>query len=262
MATTPSPFRGVERFSLFTTAVTFLLLVLGNAVRATGSGLSYLTWPLYNGRVLPDREFHVLMEFSHRAVAGTLTVLVLALAALALRRRETRARLAGLVAALLVLLALQVVLGALTVWKLLAPVVVVSHLLAGQLTFATMLVLHLVARAEAGGFGPGPEPAPPGLRGLFGAATAATLAQIALGGLVSSHNAGLAVPDFPTFNGRWIPPLEGAIAYQALHRFGAYALALLLLVAAWRARRSPRCAPAAAGPRPWWCSRSASERST
>ena len=44
----------MERFSLFTTGLTYALLVLGNVVRGTRSGLSYLSWPLYHGRLVPE----------------------------------------------------------------------------------------------------------------------------------------------------------------------------------------------------------------
>lgn len=55
--------------------------------------------------------------------------------------------------------------------------------------------------------------------------------QIILGGRVSSHYAGLACPDFPTCWGQWIPnnPLE-IVKIQVFHRFGAYAVVLLLVV--------------------------------
>src|SRR5262249_50297940 len=136
-------------------------------------------------------------------------------------------------------------LGALTVWKLLAPIVVTGHLLAGQGLFVSLLLTGL----RAGG-APVPSAAgraAPQLRALFHAATAATVVQICLGGLVSSHGAGLAAPDFPTANGEWFPPLSGLLAYQMIHRYGAYVLAALLVYVGARARRSEDAAVRAAG---------------
>ena len=64
----------LRRLAFGATALAFGLIVLGNLVRSTNSGLAYLTWPLYHGRVIPERDFHVWMEFSHRAVAGVLEI--------------------------------------------------------------------------------------------------------------------------------------------------------------------------------------------
>jgi cytochrome c oxidase assembly protein subunit 15 len=227
----------VERLALLLTALTYVLLVLGNLVRSTNSGLSYLTWPLYQGRVIPDREFHVLMEFSHRALAGTVSAVLLVLAGAILRSSETRSRLRGLLAVSIALIAMQIVLGALTVWKLLAPVVVLGHLATGQLFFVSALLMHLTCVREREAW-PGGAAEPAGLGALFTLCSLAAFAQILLGGLVSANRAGLAVPTFPTANGSWFPPLTGPVGLQMIHRDGAYVLAALLIYAAVQGRRS------------------------
>ena len=238
MSESRSPLRLVERLALLLTALTYALLVLGNLVRSTNSGLSYLTWPLYQGRVIPDREFHVLMEFSHRALAGAVSLLLVVLAGAVLRSSETRSRLGGLLAVSIALIAMQIVLGALTVWKLLAPVVVIGHLATGQLFFVSALLMHLTCLRDREEWPRAGAAAPAGLAGLFTLCSLATFAQILLGGLVSANRAGLAVPTFPTANGSWFPPLTGLVGLQMLHRDGAYVLAALLIYAALRGRRS------------------------
>ena len=58
--------------------------------------------------------------------------------------------------------------------------------------------------------------------------------------MVSSHYAGLACPDFPTCNGLWVPPLEGLVMWQFLHRllsFVVLGLAFLLLFSRWQMTR-------------------------
>ncbi|HVP38291.1 MAG TPA: COX15/CtaA family protein [Candidatus Saccharimonadales bacterium] len=257
-----SPFRGVATLSLVTATLTYLLVVLGNLVRSTNSGLSYLTWPLYHGRLVPDREFHILMEFSHRAVAGALSLLLVALAVAVFRRAETRTRLGALTVVALLLVVAQIVLGALTVWKLLSPAVVTGHLATAVALFAAVLWIHLVASRETRGPGAGPaaDAAPPAgparagrsaaradaareeqalsARATLALAALAVYGQMILGALVSTQHAGLAVPDFPTANGRWFPPLEGLVGVQMIHRYGAYVLTAVLAIAAWRAGQS------------------------
>ncbi|HWX56760.1 MAG TPA: COX15/CtaA family protein [Verrucomicrobiae bacterium] len=56
------------------------------------------------------------------------------------------------------------------------------------------------------------------------------------GGLVTSNNAGLSVPDWPTTQGSWwkIPPLIGGVKYEHIHRMIAEFVGLLtIIVAIW-----------------------------
>jgi cytochrome c oxidase assembly protein subunit 15 len=66
-----------------------------------------------------------------------------------------------------------------------------------------------------------------------------TYGQALLGGMVSANGAGLACPDWPTCNGEWFPPLRGPMGLQMMHRYGAYALGVMMLFTAMRARVAP-----------------------
>jgi cytochrome c oxidase assembly protein subunit 15 len=216
----------------------FALVVVGAVVRSTGSGLACPDWPLCEGRVIPRFEFHVLIEWFHRVLALGISVLLLVTTLWVLAHREVRARLGGLVALAVVLLAVQVLLGALTVWKLLHPVVVTGHLAVGLLLFVTFLTTSLVAGAHARVAAPALPARPAGLLAAFGAVAALAYAQAVLGGVVSTNHAGLACPDWPTCHGEWLPALHGLVGLQMLHRFGAYLLAGAVLLAAFAARQS------------------------
>lgn len=215
----------------------FGLIVLGSVVRTTGSGLACPDWPLCQGRILPPLEFHVLIEWSHRAVALLVSVLLISTVGFVLWRRETRARLGGIAGLAVGLLLVQILLGALTVWKLLHPSVVNTHLAVGLLLFGTITFLAAEAAARAGG-----EPTlanasrPGGLLPLLALATALTYAQAVLGGTVSSQHAGLACPGWPDCNGEWMPPLPTLAGIQMLHRYVAYLLLLVMAVTAFAAR--------------------------
>ena len=217
----------------------FALIVIGAVVRTTGSGLACPDWPLCEGRLIPRFEAHVLIEWFHRLVALLVSLLLFATAAWVVAHRALRARLGRLLTIALVLLFAQVLLGALTVWKLLSPAVVSSHLAVALLLFSTLLVLTLIAHREAAAEPAAIAPRPAGLLPSFVVATALTYVQVLLGGIVSTNHAGLACPDWPTCFGRWFPPLEGLVGLQMIHRYGAYALLVVLLNAALRARRAP-----------------------
>jgi heme a synthase len=238
--------RIASRLALLTTLSMFGLIVLGALVRATGSGLACPDWPLCHGRLLPPPEFPAVVEWLHRLAAAAVSLLLVTTAAWIAAHRALRARLGGLALIAVALLACQILLGALTVWKLLDPGVVGGHLAVALVLFATLLTITLVAESEAH---PRIEPAArtPGLLAAVGGAAFLTFAQCILGGMVSTRHAGLACPDWPTCHGAWFPPLSGLVGLQMLHRYGAYVLVAALLLAAWRARSAPDPAVRAGG---------------
>jgi cytochrome c oxidase assembly protein subunit 15 len=109
-------------------AATFGLIVLGALVRAHGAGLACPDWPLCFGRLVPAFDLRVAFEWSHRAVAGAVGLGFAGLAVAALRRPAARAACGRWLAVAAALLAAQILLGALTVWHLLAAWTVTSHL--------------------------------------------------------------------------------------------------------------------------------------
>jgi cytochrome c oxidase assembly protein subunit 15 len=63
------------------------------------------------------------------------------------------------------------------------------------------------------------------------------LALVTAGGLVTSNDAALAVPDWPLNWGRLVPPLEGGIRFEFAHRVLALVVAVLTALLAFRSRR-------------------------
>lgn len=226
--------RRVGRVFLALTGFTWMLIVLGAVVRAHGAGLACPDWPYCFGSLLPRMDFRVLLEWGHRAVAGTLAMLFVVASVMALRRAATRASVRRKILLGALLLALQIVLGGLTVLHLLAEWSVIAHLITGNVF---CLVLLLTARSLLG-FAEPPAPPSPRVRKLALIAVHFLFIQIVLGGLVSSSYAGLACPEWPTCDdGRWFPTLSGLVGLQIMHRLGAYAVALAYLGLALAARR-------------------------
>ena len=219
------------------------LIMIGALVRAHGAGLSCPDWPLCHGQVVPDFDAKIALEWGHRAIAGTLSLGVAALAAVVLGRRELRARFAAPLLVVVGLLGVQVVLGGLTVLLGLAPWTVTAHLLVGN-SFALGLAWLSRDLAEAAADAPIERPrlGAPAVRLVF--ATGALVAlQLALGGLVSSHYAGLACATFPLCNGDSLAPtFAGPVGLHVLHRLNAYALAAAVALLAWSLREAGRMA--------------------
>src|SRR5215813_6502164 len=103
------------RLAFFTAALMFGLIVVGSIVRTTGSGLACPDWPLCHGHLLPPMEFNAIVEWLHRFVALLVSLLLLTTTGWVLVHGPLRARLGGLAVLAILLLAAQILLGALTV---------------------------------------------------------------------------------------------------------------------------------------------------
>jgi cytochrome c oxidase assembly protein subunit 15 len=229
--------RGLSAGFFALCAATFGLIVLGALVRAHGAGLACPDWPLCFGRVVPSFDLRVAFEWTHRAVAGGVALVFAGLALAALRQPTARAVARGGLALAAALLAAQILLGALTVWHLLAHWTVTSHLVIGNTFAASLLWIGLRIRRAAAASAAPPPRAPRAARAWLAAAIGCLALQLVLGGQVSSRYAGLACPEWPTCNGGvWFPSFGGAVGLHLLHRGNGYLLALLLAGSAWVAR--------------------------
>ena len=210
------------------------LIVLGALVRAHDAGLACPDWPLCFGEWIPRMDLRVAFEWTHRAVAGTVAFGFAGLALMALRSAHASRELVVLLICGAVLLAVQIVLGALTVWLQLAQWTVTAHLITGN-TFA--LTLLLIA-CSLGSWDAPAARVQPAARRLVCAGAVLLFAQMVLGGLVASNYAGLACPDWPRCGGEvWFPTFRGRIGLHLFHRLNGYALLCVLAASAWMARR-------------------------
>ncbi|CDQ19230.1 cytochrome c oxidase assembly protein subunit 15 [Halobacillus karajensis] len=107
----------MKKFSILTTFVTFLALILGNLVVATNSGDACgTTWPVCNGHVIPDfTDYHVLIEYSHRLMVPLLVFLTAINAVGAIYKYRKQKSVFVLAVLSLVLLILQSMIGGLNV---------------------------------------------------------------------------------------------------------------------------------------------------
>jgi cytochrome c oxidase assembly protein subunit 15 len=261
-----------QRIALIATVLALGVVVLGAYVRLSDAGLGCPDWPGCYGRLgVPESDHHIAQanvayperpvevgkawkEMVHRYFAGTLGLLILALAAIAWKRRYEPGQPVALPLFLLGLVIFQALLGMWTVTLLLKPVVVMAHLLGGLTTLALLwwLVLRQSRRLSTV-TAAGRWLKPWALLGLL-----LVIFQVALGGWTSANYAALACPDFPTCQADWWPPMDfkeafvlwrglgvsyeggvldnGArVAIHMVHRLGAVAVLFFIGWLAWKA---------------------------
>ncbi len=230
----PTSLHFVRRFMPVLLFVTFCLISLGGAVRAMNAGLACPDWPLCFGKVVPHFDIQIFYEWIHRKIAAGVGLTTITFAILIYRSKAATTRVRISMGVALALLACQVILGGLTVLKLLHFGVVTAHLAFGMAFFGTLLWTGFLLKQDlAKSSSPVEQKTsamPLGFLLIVFFSTVLVYGQILLGGLVSSNYAGLACStEFPLCNGEWVPTLSGVVGLQVLHRFGAYAVVLTIL---------------------------------
>lgn len=206
--------------------LTFDLIMFGSFTRLTDSGLGCPDWPGCYAQANPLQAhadikaaetlmptgpvtvFKAWIEMIHRYIAMAVGLLIIAIMVVAWRKwlkssRQLTSYAPVLPTALFLLVCLQGAFGAWTVTMKLQPVIVTIHLLLGLTLLGMLTVLgsrHSVQATIAGA-----------ARAIYIPALIALVllvAQIVLGGWVSTNYAVLACTDFPLCHGMLIPPMD------------------------------------------------------
>lgn len=235
-----------KRLAFLSLATTLLLVGIGGLVRATGSGLGCDTsWPDCSGSLIPDfHNHHVVIEFTHRAVAGIVVLLLGSLALSAYRMRRARPGLVKPAAAAFGLVLLQAGLGAVVVKLHLEKESVMLHL--GAAMGVVALLVYLVGKTTAieGSLAVRHDR---GANRQAQIAAAAVFALLLIGSYTTGAGAGYVFNDWPLMDGRLIPDLtmnEEAIHF--VHRAAALLVAILVFATMLRIVRRRSEAPVAA----------------
>jgi cytochrome c oxidase assembly protein subunit 15 len=231
--------RGLRRLAAAATATTFVLIAVGALVRATGSGLGCTGWPKCSEhRWLPPLEHHALIEYTHRMTAFVDVILVALLAVLAWRRYRAERRVFRPAIAAAVLVVFQAALGGIVVKGDLHALLVTAHFMTAMVLAGTLVVATVAALSI--GLPASPIRSMDRVARLASLTAAGLFALLGVGAYVRGEGAGLAFGDWPLMGGRLIPRLSHlAAALHFAHRalaLAVFVLALLFVVAAWRAR--------------------------
>jgi cytochrome c oxidase assembly protein subunit 15 len=134
----------LRRLATVTTALIFCQILVGATMRHTGAGLAIPDFPLMFGHLVPDHwSAGIAIHFAHRIGAGLVAIAAVATAVAIRRQYGDRAELASPALLLLLLVLVQVSLGASVVVSRLNPRVNSLHVVVGALVLTTSLVITL-----------------------------------------------------------------------------------------------------------------------
>lgn len=208
------------RLSLIAVVLAFTVVLLGAYTRLVDAGLGCPDWPGCYGFLTVPEEPHEIdiataafphapvethkawPEMIHRYFAGSLGLLVAALAVIGFVNRKKKEQPLFLSYALLGIIIFQAALGMWTVTMGLLPIIVMGHLLGGFITLTLLLILFLNIKNN----NPVAWGSPVRTLALLGVVI--VFLQIMLGGWTSANYAALICTDFPTCQGQLIPPLD------------------------------------------------------
>ncbi|HEY9396134.1 MAG TPA: COX15/CtaA family protein [Burkholderiales bacterium] len=222
---------------ILATVLTLALVIIGAYVRLSDAGLGCPDWPGCYGQISPVHASDAISlavaeqggdhgpvsmhkawkEMAHRYIAGFLGLMLLAIAVTAWRKRRVLRQSPALPTALLAVVIVQASLGMWTVTLLLKPVIVSLHLMGGM-TVLAMLTWLSMRQLQLRSAEPINQIARLRIAALIGLIL--VIAQIALGGWVSSNYAALACPDLPMCRGAWVPPMDFNNAFHVLRELG------------------------------------------
>ncbi len=240
-----------KKLVLSTCLLAFFAVVLSAYARLSDAGLGCANWPAcYEANALKEREpqqagaarGHGSWQWKlHSQVAQLLGILAIAVCGLSWKKRKELGQSPLLPTLLLGLMIFLAVFGILAFNHLPRSIIVLVHLAGGIAMLALLVWISLGQTARAKTI----NAADAGkLRAYSWVGFALLLAQVMLGGWVSSNFAALACTDFPLCKGAFMPPMDfsysvdssiGRLSVEKLtaihwmHRAGALISALYLV---------------------------------
>ncbi len=136
----------LRRVAAATTGLIYLQIVVGATMRHTGAGLAIPDFPLMFGQLIPPHwDAKIAVHFAHRVGAVVVSLAILATTGHVFYHHRSRRELRRPSLLLLVLLAIQITLGALTVLSGKQFIINSLHVVTGASVLVTSLVLTLRA---------------------------------------------------------------------------------------------------------------------
>ncbi|MGQ0813833.1 MAG: COX15/CtaA family protein, partial [Gemmatimonadota bacterium] len=224
---------------------TYALIVFGGIVRITESGMGCGDdWPKCNGSWMPPMTIETLIEYTHRLLGVSIGLVLIGVFVYALlHRREPgfggKGGLLRYAGAVLLLVVVQGLLGAVTVWLEIPPSVVVVHFTTALIIMAILLAATVRGHAlmSSNSTSVAATIARPDARAAITALVLGFMVVV-FGAMVANHTgAPQACQGFPLCNGSALPRGGWQVHMHWTHRLLAFGTFFYVLHQAHRAFR-------------------------
>jgi cytochrome c oxidase assembly protein subunit 15 len=228
----------IQRLANLSAIGMFLVLVMGALVTKTESGRGCGDdWPLCHGKFVPAYTISSFIEYSHRAVVGIVTLILVATVFFVFRymkRRDAKLFAAG--AALFTFI--QAIMGALSVLWPQSSAILALHFGLSLLAFACTLLLALVFTKWGDYAVSNNGSLTRGFRIFVWVTAIYSYFVVYLGAFVRHTVSSGGCAGWPLCNGQFIPDLYGATGIVFAHRIAALLLFICILFLYLTARKS------------------------
>lgn len=219
-----------------TMLLTYILIVIGAAVRVTDSGMSCPDWPMCYGKAFPFpvsfeetgyTNTQVFLEWVHRLIASILGFLIIISAVFSLRLKESQKAIKYLAVLTIITLVSQVILGKITVnleninWS------VALHLGNAMIIFGLITAWRRLVAAH--GETTQKIETTTKQKALLWVITVFVFGTMLLGAMVSSSHAGGICGGLFSCDGKWMPSGDIDQLLHMKHRYMALVTFLLIV---------------------------------
>lgn len=214
------------------TIVMFLVMIAGSLVTKTESGMGCgNTWPLCNGKWVPEYTISSMIEYMHRMITGVAGVVVLLFSLLAWWKNKGNKEVRNFALFGIFFILVESALGAAAVIKPQSSPVLALHFGFSLLAFTGVLLLTICILQQNRSQSLIQTAVSNGYRLYTWLVAVFAYGVVYLGAYVRHTGASVACPSWPLCQeGVLIPELQGLVAVHFVHRLGALTLFILVTI--------------------------------
>ncbi len=206
-------------------------ITLGGVVRVTESGLGCPDWPLCDGEIIPDLDYHTAIEWGHRVSGSSIGIIILVINFFSLKFFGSKSRESILGLFLLLLVLIEGVLGGITVLTELVWWIRLIHLGVSFVILFEFAYLYAISKPGLSKNSFSKKLKPFHEKMLFFLLPSVLILML-YGATSVGRGANSSCMSWPDCMGQWITFKEKSYFIHMIHRYLAVIIGLLILYSA------------------------------